>query len=71
MNWEAIGALADLIGGAGVILTLVYLAVQVKQNTQSMRENNPITQTDRAIEHARFVSVSEDKMSIFQRAKDT
>lgn len=30
MNWEALGAIAETIGGAGVILTLGYLAVQIR-----------------------------------------
>ena len=38
MNWEAIGALAELAGALGVIASLVYLAVQIRQNTRSARE---------------------------------
>ena len=30
MNWEAIGALGEIFGGFTVILTLIYLALQVK-----------------------------------------
>ena len=37
MNWEAIGAVAELIGAVGVIGSLVYLAVQIRQNTRSLR----------------------------------
>jgi hypothetical protein len=33
MNWDAIGAIGELVGAAGVIVSLVYLAVQVKGNT--------------------------------------
>ena len=33
MNWEAIGAVGELIGGLAVIATLIYLAVQIRQNT--------------------------------------
>ena len=38
MNWEAIGAIGELLGALGVVITLVYLAVQIRQNTQSMEE---------------------------------
>jgi hypothetical protein len=34
MNWDAIGAIADAVGAAAVIVTLAYLAVQIRQNTQ-------------------------------------
>jgi hypothetical protein len=37
MNWEALGAMGELIGAAGVILTLVYLAHQIRQNTRAIR----------------------------------
>ena len=37
MNWEAIGALAELLGAIGVIATLIYLASQIRQNTKSIQ----------------------------------
>lgn len=37
MNWGAVQAVAELVGAAGVILSLIYLAIQVRQNTQSLR----------------------------------
>ena len=33
MSWEAIGALAELLGAGGVIASLIYVALQVRQNT--------------------------------------
>ena len=30
MNWEALGAIAESIGGLGVIITLGYLALQIR-----------------------------------------
>ena len=37
MNWEAIGAVGEVLGALGVIATLGYLAVQIRQNTRSVR----------------------------------
>ena len=44
MNWDAIGAIAELLAAIGVILSLVYLAAQIKlganqteQNTKAVR----------------------------------
>lgn len=37
MNWAAIGAIGEIIGAAAVVLSLAYLAVQVRQNTRSVR----------------------------------
>ncbi|MFT5500134.1 MAG: hypothetical protein ACI88G_000260 [Woeseiaceae bacterium] len=34
MNWDAIGAIGELVGGIAVIGTLIYLASQIRQNTK-------------------------------------
>ena len=34
MNWEAISAISEIIGAVFVVITLAYLAVQIRQNTQ-------------------------------------
>ena len=39
VNWEAIGAVGEVAGAAGVIITLVYLAIQIRQNTKAVRLN--------------------------------
>jgi hypothetical protein len=36
MNWNALGALGELVGGA-VVITLIYLSAQTRQNTKAMR----------------------------------
>jgi hypothetical protein len=40
MNWEAFGAIGEVLGALGVIATLGYLAVQVRQNTTSTRTSS-------------------------------
>ena len=39
MNWDAIGAIGEIVGAAAVVITLIYLAVQLKQNTAAMRSS--------------------------------
>ena len=39
MNWEAIGAIGEIIGAIGVIATLGYLAYQIRQNTAQLEQN--------------------------------
>jgi hypothetical protein len=34
MNWDAIGAIGEVVGAAAVVLTLFYLAVQIRQSTR-------------------------------------
>ena len=38
MNWEAIGAIGEILGAIAVLVTLVYLALQIRQNTYQIRE---------------------------------
>ena len=37
MNWNAIGAVGELLGALGVIVSLVYLATQLRASTQQAR----------------------------------
>jgi len=37
MNWDAIGAVSELVGAVAVVITLIYLAVQIRQNTRAIR----------------------------------
>jgi hypothetical protein len=34
---ENLGNIGDFIGGVGVVITLIYLATQIRQNTRSLR----------------------------------
>jgi hypothetical protein len=34
MNWEAVGAIGEIVGAAAVVATLVYLAVQIRQSSK-------------------------------------
>ena len=34
MNWDAIGAIGEIVGATAVVVSLVYLAVQIRQNTR-------------------------------------
>lgn len=37
MSWDAIGAIGEAIGAAAVLVTLVFLILQLRQNTQAIR----------------------------------
>jgi hypothetical protein len=37
LSWEAIGSIGEVVGAAGVLATLIYLAIQIRQNTLLMR----------------------------------
>ena len=37
MNWEAVGAIGEVAGAIGVVATLIYLAIQIRQNSAVTR----------------------------------
>ena len=37
MNWDAIGAASELVGAIAVIVTLIYLAVQIRDSARASR----------------------------------
>ena len=37
MNWDALGAFAEVVGAVGVVVSLVYLAIQVRSNTRALK----------------------------------
>ena len=39
MNWEAVGAVAEILGVIVVVVSLFYLAIQVRQNTKTVAAN--------------------------------
>ena len=39
MNWEALGAISESLGAVGVVVTLIYLAIQVKHSKSSVDAN--------------------------------
>ena len=39
MNWEAVGAISQIVGTVLVGITLIYLAVQLRQNTSALKSS--------------------------------
>ena len=40
MNWEAAGAIGEIVGAGAVVLTLIYFSFQLRQNTKSVNSTN-------------------------------
>lgn len=36
MNWEAMGAIGDLVGGIAVVLSLIYVGYQIRQSSRQI-----------------------------------
>ena len=37
MNWDAIGAIGEIAGALVLVISLVYVGIQIRQNTRAMR----------------------------------
>jgi hypothetical protein len=40
MNWEAIGAISDMVGVVVLVITLIYVAMQIRQNNELLRSQS-------------------------------
>lgn len=40
MNWEALGAIGDFVGAVAVVVTLIYLAIQVRHSKKATADQS-------------------------------
>jgi hypothetical protein len=66
MSWEAISAVGEIVGAAAVVISLVYLAVQVRQNTRSARAASFHAVTDSFNQLNSLLAHDESLARIFQ-----
>lgn len=62
MNWDAIGAIGELVGSAAVVITIAYLAIQTKNNTKAT-QSRAVAQSRLAMTEA-MKAISEDGESV-------
>ncbi len=55
MNWEAVGAIGEIVGAIAVVGTLFFLIAQLRQNTQAMEESNRLERVAAMDRHAESV----------------
>ncbi len=62
MNWEAVGAVGEILGAVGVIATLGYVALQIRQNTR---------QTQASAANASAIALQGARKSVYESAEVT
>ena len=67
MEWDAIAAIGEIVGAGAVVLTLIYLARQLRQNTEALR--SAAWQSTQNAEHQfdTLIVESREVMDIFVR----
>ena len=63
---EALGNIGDFIGGIAVVVTLIYLAVQVRQNTLQLRDSMKLSRIQ--ARDVAFQSFSEFRSKVVSNA---
>ena len=69
MNWDALGAAAEIVGALGVLASLIYLAIQIRQNTTWLRQQAFQLSTNEVRQWAMQFSSSADSAEIFLRGQ--
>lgn len=60
MNWEAIGAIGEIVGALAVVLTLAYLAVQVKTAKRATIDQNTLSRANGVREMLSTISTNNE-----------
>ncbi|MEQ8693953.1 MAG: hypothetical protein RIC85_01320 [Gammaproteobacteria bacterium] len=78
MNWDAIGAIAELIGAIAVVATLAYLSVQIRQSAKSLDRQEEIaraqilqTRADSVTQMAMLICANPESVELFARLRHT
>ena len=71
MNWDAIGAIGQMLGSIAVFVTLGFLVVQLRQNTQALTTSIFEAAIEGYNEFNRFVWGSNALSALVQRALES
>ena len=78
MNWDAIVAIVEIVGLLAVVVSLIYLAIQVRQNSQLINQNTFVARSamvhETSVFYARFfelIAENSELASIFHRGTNS
>jgi len=71
VNWDAVGAIAELIGAAGVVASLAYLAVQIRSNTRSAQAATYQSLTQGVLDMNREIFANPETATFLERGRTT
>jgi len=72
MDFQALGNIGEFVGAIAVVISLIYLAVQVRQNTASQQTENYTLALDRiSAQQSRLAEGGEFAMILSRGVRDT
>ncbi len=69
MNWDAIGVIAEIVGAAAVVVSLLYLATQMRQNANAVKASNRDSMANYTTQTLLAVATDAELASIFRRGQ--
>ena len=70
MNWEAIGAIGELVGSLAVVITIAYLVIQVRQNNKSAKSVSTNQSRAAAVEVISAISSNTEAVKTYTQGMD-
>ena len=70
MTWDAVGAIGEIVGAAAVVATLVYLAVQVRHNTNALTSSTFQGISSALAQNMEVLSTTPGVPALFLKAQD-
>ena len=67
MNWEAISAIGQIVGGLAVVISLIYLANEVRSNTRATRDASMRWVSDNYTQWIQQLSGNPDLSELYYR----
>jgi hypothetical protein len=74
MNWEAVVAIVEMVGLLAIVASLVYVAIQVRQNSEIINQNSTVARSaivhETSVSYSRFfelIAENADLASIYRR----
>ena len=68
VNWDAVGAIAEMIGGIAVLFTLVYLAIQVRHASHIQRQTLLSNQTAHWVSNCQTIAAHPELNQAWHKA---
>ena len=68
MNWEAIGAISDFVAAAAVVITLIYLSVQIREAYKASKSHATLASVDMASRWRAGVIQDSEMAEILEKA---
>lgn len=69
MNWEIIGVLAEVIGAAAVVISLIYVAIQIRDNSNQNVASRGASITDEFNRMQEVLISSPEVVALFTKMK--